>query len=148
MRGRCVSGHVVRGRSSRVRHRKYINREGLKRRRTGTRQGKRVLSYPSPMERERDRGVGERTWERGWNLRCRWERRLLLPLMHAEKGRRPLSGPFSSLRSERFHWFRSKERPRNGILGFCLVPRFLLLNRTETLVTQAILFPRATLEIG
>ena len=61
-------------------------------------------------------------------------------------------------------WFRSKERPRNGILGFgrarnghlpallltpffarslTLVPRPLLLNRTETLATQAIptLFP-------
>ena len=61
-------------------------------------------------------------------------------------------------------WFRSKERPRNGILGFgrarngplpallltpffarslTLVPRSLLLNRTETLATQAIptLFP-------
>ena len=53
-------------------------------------------------------------------------------------------------------WFRSKERPRNGILGFgrarnettaklapffarslTLVPRSLLLNRTETLATQA-----------
>ena len=49
-------------------------------------------------------------------------------------------------------WFRSKERPRNGILGFdrarnetkakiwrslTPVPRFLLLNRTETLATQA-----------
>ena len=52
-------------------------------------------------------------------------------------------------------WFRSKERPRNGILGFgrvrnetraklapffarslTLVPRSLLLNRTETLATQ------------
>ena len=30
-------------------------------------------------------------------------------------------------------WFRSKERTRNGIL----VPRSLLLNRTETLATQA-----------
>ena len=65
-------------------------------------------------------------------------------------------------------WFRSKERPRNGIFGFgrarneaiakklpalllapffarslTLVPRSLLLNRTETLATQAIptLFP-------
>ena len=45
-------------------------------------------------------------------------------------------------------WFRSKERPRNGILGFgrgrnetrslTLVPRSFLLNRTETLATQAI----------
>ena len=56
-------------------------------------------------------------------------------------------------------WFRSEERPRNGILGFgharnetraalvltpffaqslTLVPRSLLLNRTETLATQAI----------
>ena len=50
-------------------------------------------------------------------------------------------------------WFRSKERPGNGILGFgrarnettlpffarslTLVPRSLLLNRTETLATQA-----------
>ena len=54
-------------------------------------------------------------------------------------------------------WFRSKDRPRNGILGFgrarnetrallitpffarslTLVPRSLLLNRTETLATQA-----------
>ena len=52
-------------------------------------------------------------------------------------------------------WFRSKERPRNGILGFgrarnetratplfylrhlTLVPRSLLLNRTETLAMQA-----------
>ena len=61
-------------------------------------------------------------------------------------------------------WFRSKERPRNGILGFgrarngplpallltpffarslTLVRRSLLLNRTETLAMQAIptLFP-------
>ena len=48
-------------------------------------------------------------------------------------------------------WFRNKERPRNRILGFgharnetpfftrslTLVPSSLLLNRTETLVTQA-----------
>ena len=49
-------------------------------------------------------------------------------------------------------WFRSKERPRNGILGFgrarnetraiferslTIVPRSLLLNRTVTLATQA-----------
>ena len=60
-------------------------------------------------------------------------------------------------------WFRSKERPRNGILGFgrarnetrallltpffarslTLVPRSLLLNRTETLATQAIADPDA-----
>ena len=59
--------------------------------------------------------------------------------------------------------FRSKERPRNGILGFgrarnetrallltpffarslTLVPRSLLLNRTETLATQAIADPDA-----
>ena len=46
-------------------------------------------------------------------------------------------------------WFRSKERPRNGILGFgrarnvslTLVPRSLLLNRTETLTTQAMSYP-------
>ena len=56
-------------------------------------------------------------------------------------------------------WFRSKERPRNGILGFgrarnetrakkrapffarslTLVPRSLLPNRTETLATQGII---------
>ena len=56
-------------------------------------------------------------------------------------------------------WFRSKERPWNGIFGFgrarnetralllapifsrslTLVPRSLLLNRTETLATQAML---------
>ena len=45
-------------------------------------------------------------------------------------------------------WFRSKDRPRNGILGFgrarnetrslILVPRSFLLNRTETLATKAI----------
>ena len=60
-------------------------------------------------------------------------------------------------------WFRSKERPRKGILGFgrarnetralllapffarslTLVPRSLLLNRTETLATQAIADPDA-----
>ena len=52
-------------------------------------------------------------------------------------------------------WFRSKERPRSGIFGFgrakngtrvlapffarslTAVPRFLHLNRTETLATQA-----------
>ena len=43
-------------------------------------------------------------------------------------------------------WFRSKERPRNGIFGILapflaqsltLVPRSLLLNCTETLATQA-----------
>ena len=43
-------------------------------------------------------------------------------------------------------WFRRKERPRNGILGFgrsfawailTFVPRSLLLNRKETLATQA-----------
>ena len=54
----------------------------------------------------------------------------------------------SSLGRKRFVWFRSKERPRKGILGFgrtrnetsailTLVPRSLLLNRTETLATQA-----------
>ena len=46
-------------------------------------------------------------------------------------------------------WFRSKKRPWKGIFGFdrgknettnkkCLVPHSLLLNRPETLVTQAI----------
>ena len=60
-------------------------------------------------------------------------------------------------------WFRSKERPRKGILGFgrarnetralllppffarslTLVPRSLLLNRTETLATQATADPDA-----
>ena len=60
-------------------------------------------------------------------------------------------------------WFRSKERPRNGILGFgrarnetrallltpffarslTLVPRSLLLNRTESLAMQAIADPDA-----
>ena len=49
-------------------------------------------------------------------------------------------------------WFRGKERPRNGILGFgrarnetraiferslTIVPRSLLLNHTVTLATQA-----------
>ena len=38
-------------------------------------------------------------------------------------------------------WFRSKERPKNGISGFGR-PRSLLQNRTKTLATQ---FIRATL---
>ena len=59
----------------------------------------------------------------------------------------------SSLRRKRFVWFRSKERPRKRILGFgrtrnetsailTLVPRSLLLNRTETLATQVNTFGR------
>ena len=46
-------------------------------------------------------------------------------------------------------WFRSKERPRNGILGFGrarLVPRSLLQNRTETIATQATESSRFLLE--
>ena len=55
--------------------------------------GKRVLSYPFPTERDRERCVGERTWERGWDVRCSLPgcRRLVLALLHAEKGRRPFS---------------------------------------------------------
>ena len=46
-------------------------------------------------------------------------------------------------------WFLSKERPKNGILGFGrarLVPRSLLQNRTETLATQATESSRFLLE--
>ena len=46
-------------------------------------------------------------------------------------------------------WFRSKERPGNGILGFGrarLVPRSLLLNHTETLATRATESSRFLLE--
>ena len=65
----------------------------------------------------------------------------------------------NSLRSKRFRLFQSKERPRDRILGFgharnktpprfftyaifravfdSRIPRSLLLNRTETLATQA-----------
>ena len=45
--------------------------------------------------------------------------------------------------------FRSKQRPRNGILGFSrarLVPRSLLQNRTETLATKAAESSRLLLE--
>ena len=50
MRGRCVSDHMVResflspGRWTRIRHRKYIDRQGLERRRIGTRQGQNHLN--------------------------------------------------------------------------------------------------------
>ena len=54
-----------------------------------------------------------------------------------------------SLRRKPFRWFRSKERPGNGILGFGrarLVPRSLLLNHTETLATRATESSRFLLE--
>ena len=47
------------------------------------------------------------------------------------------SNIYISLRNKRFRLVSEQERPRNGILGFTLVPLSLLLNRTETLATQA-----------
>ena len=84
-----------------------------------------------------------------------------IPNFFVKSGKLIIQSPVACVASDSV-WFRSKERPRNGIFGFgrarkearakklpalllapffarslTLVPRSLLLNRTETLATQA-----------